>query len=367
MSKELRSKKDVLVKQLNDLNNKLTSEGRAQFSADEKAAFDKIKADLAGITEAISAFDLAEEAKAEEAERMKKEFAKNPNKRSKDEDAFGSTLRELRNAKFEMSMDEFEQRATVTTSSNSQWKFTDMADMVSISEPDLVLEAVGGKVAYFKEGNVQYPAMSHIVGTFGTEDNQISDQTLTTAQTLLSPQFVSASIEVSKAFIVQSKAKNINELKNALVYAVKKAVEKRALTHLTGATTVGTVTGTTSYARATHAESLIIGTGTGLIAGTNAVKRMKQEKQDAGSGIFTWTSNEVNGYPAKRSILAPVVNGVYFGDFSSVVQAYFGDALTIEVITDGTMARKGNVLLIASCMADAKCVDFGKVAYYQAV
>lgn len=363
MSKELRTKKEGFVKELNSLTEKLKSEGRAQFSADEKAAFDKLKSDLQGINDLLSAFEIQEAEATAEAERALKTAP--ATKRSNDQ--FGNFLKELRNGKIEMPIEEFEKRATVTTSSNAQWKFTDMADLVPVNEPELVLESLGSKIAYFKEGNVSYPAMSHIMGTFGTEDNSVSDPTLTTSQTTLVPTFVSASIEVSKVFIASSKKKNIDDLKNALVYGLKKANEKRGLAHAVASSgTTGTPTGTTSYERVLTAESFLIGEANGLIAGKNAVKRLKKEKVDAGSAQFTMMNNEVNGVPAKRSILLDnnANNGILYGDFSTIVQAYFGDGITIEVITDGTMARKGNVLIIASALADAKCVDYSKMSYF---
>ncbi len=110
---------------------------------------------------------------------------------------------------------------------------------------------------------------------------------------------------------------------------------------------------------------MILGAGTGFIGSATAVKNMKQEKVDAGSAVFSMQNGQVNGYPCLRSTLA-TSNNVYFGDMSATVQAYWGSGIEIETITDGTMARKGNVLIIASAMADGSVVDFNKVVKFTA-
>lgn len=360
-SKQLKEQRSNLLTEMKSIRDLMTKEKRAEFSDAEKEKLTKIKEQLDSLKEQISSLEAIEAEEAVEAERS---FKGQPSKVEKRDANFASFVKEMRAGKHVIPMDEIESRATVTTSSNSQFKFTDMSEGVSVNHGELVLESLGAQKAYFDSGNVAYPSMSTIVASFGTEDNSVSDQALTTASQTLVPSFVSASIEVSKAFIAQSKAKNIEDLKNALIFAVEAAIEKRALTHLTGATTA---TGATNFAKAVNAEANVNGSGTGYVAGRKATSQMKLENVDAGSGIKTWKDNEVNGYPAKRSIYTSAITDVFYGDFRSVVKAMFGEGITLEMVTDGTMARKGNVLIIASALADAKCTDFNKVAKFTAI
>lgn len=355
--KELKNKRSELLNEMKSIRDLSVKEKRA-FTDEEREKLQEIKSKLEQLASDIDSLEVVE---AEEAEEAQRAFKGKPVKR--DNDNFTNFIKEMRNGKFTISTDELQSRATVTTATNPQFKFTDVNDQVSLNGGELVLESLGAVKAYFDSGNVLYPSLSNIVGSFGTEDNTVADQALVSASQTLVPSFVSASIEVSKSFVMQSKPSNMADLKNALIYAIEQAIEKRALTHLTGATNV---TGTTNYGKAVDSEAAIIAAGTGYVAGRQAVAKMKKEIYDAGSGAKTWANNEVNGYPAKRSILTPNDNQVYYGDFKSVVKALFGEGITIEMVTDGTMARKGNVLLIASAMADAKCTDFNKVAKFTA-
>jgi len=360
MLKQLKEQRSSLLSEMKSIRDLMTKEKRAQFSEDEKKKLQSIKDQLDDLKSQIESLEAIEAEEALEAERS---FKGKPVEK-RDNENFTKFIKEMRAGKFTIPMDELQSRATVTTSTNSAFKFTDHNEGLSVNYGALVLEELGATKAYFDSGNVAYPSLSNIVASFGSEDNSVSDQALTSAQAVLSPSFVSASIEVSKAFIAQSKMQNIEDLKSALIYAVEQAIEKRALTHLTGATTA---TGSTNYAKAVNAEAMVNGVGTGYIAGREGVQNLKNEIVDAGSGIRTWKDNEVNGYKAVRSILTATPTDVFYGDFKSVVKAMFGEGITLEMVTDGTMARKGNVLLIASAMADAKCTDFNKVSKFTSI
>ena len=76
----------------------------------------------------------------------------------------------------------------------------------------------------------------------------------------------------------------------------------------------------------------------------------------------------INGYAAKRSALQSNANDVYFGDFvNGLSMAMFGEGISVEMVTDSTLARKGNVLLIVSALADAKVVDSSRLNVFKSV
>lgn len=151
-----------------------------------------------------------------------------------------------------------------------------------------------------------------------------------------------------------------------MVFAVQKAVEKKAIDSMATLTNVTSgatgSTGLSLHGITLNMEAAINGAGTGYIFSKNGVERAKKAKIDAGSGQLVWKDGIVNGYKAVRSSLMTNAGHAYYGDFRSVVMAYFGEGITLEIISDSTLARKGSVLIIASGLADAGYTDANKIA-----
>jgi hypothetical protein len=63
-----------------------------------------------------------------------------------------------------------------------------------------------------------------------------------------------------------------------------------------------------------------------------------------------------------RSTLQTNANHGYLVSKDAVAMAYWGDGIQIEIITDATLGRKGNVLLIASALADGSYTDANGIA-----
>jgi hypothetical protein len=362
MLKELVEKRRKLIAEYDAIKKQAETEKRSVYNNEERTKINELKLSIDEIDATIDTEKSMTEARSKKIDLI---TVNTPNIQiAKNDDEFRSFLQTGNGGKWTMPGEEFEKRATITTSSNSQLKYTDMAEGLSINEQELVLQSLGAQVSFFDSGNIDYPSMSAIVGTFGTEDNQVSDQSLTTAKKTLTPTFVSASLEISKTFIAQSKQKNIDDLKNALVYAVQKAVEKRTIDSMASLSNV--LSGATGTTRSLHGivlnmEASINGAGTGYVFSTAGTEKAKKAKIDAGSGQLVWRDGIVNGYSAKRSTLMSNSGHAYYGDFKSVVMAYWG-GVTIELVTDSTLARKGNVLVIASTLADGSYTDANKIA-----
>jgi len=92
-------------------------------------------------------------------------------------------------------------------------------------------------------------------------------------------------------------------------------------------------------------------TGSPQFVSTPGVRgTLKTRKKDAGSGIFIWENNEVNGYPGWATTNMPANNGI-FGDFSTVVLGEWG-VLEIRTIDQGPNFAKGEVILLAFVSLD---------------
>lgn len=357
MIKNLIEKRAKALADLKDLNAKET------IDAEQRAKIDTLKKEVADFNTRIADLQFQDEQERQEA---KQAFLKNEKKDANLVTEFRSFLSGERGGeKFLLPFEDFNKRATITTTSNSHFKFTDQHAGLSINDSDLVLPSLGVKTWYFESGAIDFPSISQIVGTFGSEDNSVSDQTLTSNKKTLTPTFVSASIEVSKVFLNSSKPENIQNLMDELKYAVDKALEKRTIdtfSTLTAIASGATGVSTTFHNASIQMEAALVGAPSGYIFSSSGTARAKNSKKDSGSGEFVWKDGIVNGYPAKRSTLQTNANHGYLITAGAVAQAYWGEGVTIEMITDATLARKGNVLLIASAMADGSYLDANKIA-----
>ena len=94
--------------------------------------------------------------------------------------------------------------------------------------------------------------------------------------------------------------------------------------------------------------------------GTNAIRgTLKTTKKDAGSGIFIWENNEVNGFSAWATTQMPAAN-IIMGDLSTVVLGEWG-VLEIKTIDQGVNYKKGEVELLAFVSVDTAVRQPGKI------
>lgn len=357
MLKNLIEKRSALIAEYDALKNKVFEvEKRSVFSNDELVKVNELKQQIEELDLSIKAEKEMEEKRSTKIEVVAQSAPNIITNRNQIENEFRSLIVNGQ-GKMNVGFEQLESRATVTTSTNSHFKHSQMADNVSIDNGELVLESLGAKKYFFDSGNVDFPAISNIIGTFaGSEGGTVADASLSSAKKTLVPSFVSASIEVTKSFIAQSKPQNILDIMAELRYGIEKAVEKRALDSMSGLTAVAS--GSTLYGSVLNLEAAMNGAGTGYIFSKSGVAKAKQSKVGTDQGMV-WANGMVNGYVAKRSTLISA-DHAYFGDFRSVGLAFWGD-ITLEVITDATLARDGKVLVIASALADGSFLDANKV------
>ena len=352
-----------LIESFDKIKSALEAEKRTAYTNEEREAVNKIKIDIEELDNLIS-----DEKAIQEKRNQKLDTIANVQKADKNEIVaeFRSFLSgEKYGEKFTIPFEAVEQRATVTTSTNTHFSFVDQNNGLSVVSSELVLPKLGVKTYYFDAGAVDFPSIGQIVGSFGSEDGSVSDQALSSAKKTLTPTFVSASIEVSKVFLKSSKEGNIQDLMAQLKAAVDKALEKRTIdtfSTLSPIASGATGVSTTFHNASIQMEAGLIGAPSGYIFSASGIARAKNSKKDSGSGEFVYQNGFVNGYPAMRSTLQTNANHGYLIDAGSVGMAYWGEGVQIEMITDATLARKGNVLLIASALADGSYLDANRIA-----
>jgi hypothetical protein len=369
--KNLIEKRSALIAEFDKIKQNLESEKRTAYSNEEREAVNKIKIEISDIDSRI-----ADEREIEEKRNSKLDFLskERPSLVTKDTDIYsefrsfanGGNSQYVQDGKFQMPF-EVLKRSTITTSSNSNYNYVDQKVGVSVNDSDLVLAKLGVTPFYFESGSVDHVSMSEISATFGTEDSTVSDATLTTASKRLNPAFVSASIEVSKKWLAQSKPENIQALVAELNLSINRAVEKRTIdtfSTLTAIASGATGVSTTFVNAAVLMEAAINGAPTGYIFYKDYFAKGKVSKQDAGSGLFAIMNGQMNGMPVIRATSSLMTNTThaYLIDKNAVAMAYWGTGISVEIIQDATLARKGNVLLIASALADGSYIDANKVA-----
>jgi hypothetical protein len=353
--KQLIERRSALFAEYDKIKAALDAEKRTAYSNEEREAVKKIKLEIADLDARI-----ADEKAIEEKRNQKLDFvASSAPAIISNRNTVFTEFRNLAIAgNGKMSLDNVFQRSDITTSSNDDFKYTHSATGLSIDNGELVLDALGAKTYFFESGNVSFPSITSIEGAFATtEGGAVADRTLTDASKVLTPRFVSASLTITKSFIAQSKPENIQDLINELKYGIEKAVEARALNSMTGLTAVSS--GSTLYASVLNMEAAVKGAGTGYIFSASGTAKAKQSKVGTDQ-TMVWKDGMVNGYAAKRSVLISA-NHCYYGDFRSVAKAYWG-GMSVEFITDATLAASGRVLVIASALADSSYTDSAKVS-----
>jgi hypothetical protein len=359
MLKSLIEKRTALFAEYDALKAKLETEKRTAFTNEEREAVNKIKLDIEELDNQIKVEKDIEEKRNAKLDILSVSAPAIITSNHKD---FAAELRNLGLAgqgKMSVPFNAYEKRATVTTSTNAAFKYTDQVPGLSIDNGELVLDALGAAKTYFFESGAQsFPSISPIdAASASSEGASISDVTLTSAAKVLTPTFKSASVEVTKVFLASSKPENIADLIAELRFSLEKQVEKDAFSSMSGLTAAST--GSTLYASVLNMEAAIRGPLAGYVFNAAGVAKAKQSKVGTDQKMV-WENGFVNGYAAKRSVLSQS-NYAYALAPNSIGKAYWGD-IQIEVISDSTLARAGKVLLIASVLADAGCLDNNRVS-----
>lgn len=239
-------------------------------------------------------------------------------------------------------------------------------DKLGILEPlraSLVMVQAGATYLTGLTGNVSIPAYSGSNVLWAGETAAATDGAGTFTEINLAPKRITATISISKQFLIQDSLSAEAMLKKDIVTAIANKLEATVLGSITGSTTqpAGLFDGVVAdLATVTYAE--IVGLETALesanvrgnkvfIASPSAKGALKTTLKSAGVAGYLMEGNDINGYNTLSTSAVPA-KGLVFGCFEDYVIAQWGGIdLTVDPYSQ---AGDGKVKLVINAYFDAK-------------
>lgn len=241
--------------------------------------------------------------------------------------------------------------------------------------PKLMIEQLGGKVTTGNVGNiVRVKAAGNLTASWKDEETAVTEQNTTFSKSSYSPEKLGALTYISKQMLIQDGYGLDQLVSDNLRTAIKIALDAAAINGsgssnepagILSKSGIATVALGTNGAVPTWADILSLEKEIELAYAdvnnmnfltTPGIKSLlKATKKDAGSGLFVWDENKMNGYNAYASTQVPSTltkgtssgncHAILFGDFSKVELAQWGGIdLTVNPYT---YAKEGYVQIVA--------------------
>lgn len=387
-SVEILDSKNTLKEELRTIINTAKTETR-ELTDEEKARMDEIKEQIAALNEELAELEKKNVTPTEGKDNEDKE-----NKRNKSMKNF-SILKAIRSVINGDPMDAttlafvnagreemrglstngqiqipVEKRAITVTGDNGEHDDVVSTDMMNVLEPlqnKLALVEAGAKFVTGLVGDVQYPTMSNGAAAWEGEVTESDDASMTFSNVKLQPHRLSATIEVSKQFIMQDSVGAENAIRNEIINAIAQKLEATILGNANtdgqpqgifyGATdTFSNFAGICALEAAVetakfNGEKAYIcspamkATLRGMIKGTNATG-------------MVWENNEIDG---TKAISTGFVNGkkVAYGQFDQLVIGQWG---ALDLVVDPyTKAKNASIVITVNAWFDAQVLRTGAI------
>lgn len=238
---------------------------------------------------------------------------------------------------------------------------------IEILKTALLVESLGATVIDGLVGDIDIPKQTgSATGYWLAEGADLAESDQTVGQLSLTPRTVGAMTDYSRKLLNQSSISVENFVRQDLAFVLAKSIDKAALYGTGGdqPTGINTTNGINTLVWATgdkptwaeivELESLVDAdealTGNLSYLSHPTMKgTLKTSKKDAGSGIFIWDKNEVNGYSA-HSTTQVVADHIFFGNWKSIIIALWG---ILDILVDPyTKSKSGGVRITAFKDAD---------------
>lgn len=255
-----------------------------------------------------------------------------------------------------------EKRAVVVTGADGERDDVVSTDLFNVLEPlqhKLALAQAGCKFISGLVGDVQFPLMSNGNVAWEGETTEADDLGTTFSSVKLQPKRLSATIEVSKQFIMQDSVGAENAIRNEMINAIAQKLEGTILGDAAGTATkpAGIFNGATdtasSFADICEMEAELEKnkfTPTHYILSPSAKAALRSMQKGNGVG-FVYENNEVDGVPATSTGLV-TDKKVAVGDFSQYCIGQWGALdLTVDSLTK---AKNATVVLTINAWFDGK-------------
>jgi HK97 family phage major capsid protein len=240
------------------------------------------------------------------------------------------------------------------------------SNFIELLRNKAVITRLGALTLTGLRGNVSIPKQTGAAtAAWIGEDAEVALSDQTFGNLALSPKTISARTRMTRQMILQSDPQIEGIIMNDLTRQLALGLDLAAINGdglsnnpvgILNTPGIGSVTGTgLDWAGVVELETDVAASNADDLESmyylTNAAVRglLKTRKKDAGSGIFLWEGNEVNGYPGEVSNQVPAAT-LIFGAFSQVVLAMWGglDILVNPYAESG----KGNVIIDSFQSAD---------------
>lgn len=389
-SVEILDSKNTLKEEIRTILNTAKAETR-ELTDEEKARVDEIKEQIKALNEELAELEKKNVTPIDNDEDENKE----ENKRNKPMKDFsilkairsivnGEPLDAASNAFVQAGREEMrglstngqiqipvEKRAITVTGDNGEHDDVVSTDMMNVLEPlqhKLALVEAGAKFVTGLVGDVQYPTMSNGAAAWEGEVTEADAAGMTFSNVKLTPHRLSATIEVSKQFIMQDSIGAENAIRNEIINAIAQKLEA---TVLGNANTDGQPQGIFYGASDTFSGfaglcALEAAVETAKFNGEKAYicspamkATLRGMVKGANAGVgMVWENNEIDG---TKAISTGFVNGkkVAYGQFDQLVIGQWG-ALDL-VIDPYTKAKNASIVITVNAWFDAKLLREGAV------
>ena len=257
-----------------------------------------------------------------------------------------------------------EKRTVTVTGEAGEHDDVVATDLFNVLEPlqhQLAMAKAGAKFLTGLVGDVQYPVMSNGAANWEGEVDEADDLGTTFSSVKLQPKRLSATIEVSKQFIMQDSVGAENAIRNEMVNAISQKLESTLLGTAAGTSTkpagifYGSTDTVSNFAdicemEAELEENKFIGEKHYILSPSAKAALRSMIKGTNGTGMV-YEDNSVDGVPATST---GFISGkkVAVGQFDQYVIGQWG-ALDITV-DPYTKAKNATIVLTINAWFDAK-------------
>lgn len=264
-----------------------------------------------------------------------------------------------------------EKRTVTVTSDHDDVVATDLFNILEPLQHQLAMTKAGAKFLTGLVGDVQYPVMSNGAASWEGEVDEADDLGTTFSSVKLQPKRLSATIEVSKQFIMQDSIGAESAIRNEMVNAISQKLESTLLGTTAGSSTkpagifYGSADVVSNFAdicemEAELEENKFIGEKHYILSPSAKAALRSMIKGTNGTGMV-YEDNSVDGVPATTTGFIPGKK-VAVGQFDQYVIGQWG-ALDITV-DPYTKAKNATIVLTINAWFDAKPLRAGAIKTY---
>lgn len=237
---------------------------------------------------------------------------------------------------------------------------TDTFEIVGALRDRMVLAEAGAQFMSL-QGNVEIPIYSGANCTWESEIGESKEGSGKFTSVKLSPKRLTATLPISRQFLIQSSDSAEALLRNDLINCIAEKLQQTILSNGAGdsVTPKGMFSGITADTAAftyddavnmeAQLESANIYGDYKWVVSPNSKAVLRTTSMDKGSGKFLYENNAVLGVDA-YSTNSVINKGVVIGDFKELIIGAFG---ALDIVVDPyTAANKGQVILTVNAFFD---------------